>query len=132
MQCTYIVINRHVIIVEDNKQVVGGVGYIVESLECKTVSYRSIPDKSHSLTVFFGGGIKVGSSHAESRGNGIAGMTADKSIIFALGGEGETTYAVERALCLESLTASGQQFVGISLMSYIKDYAVAGGIEDVM
>ena len=57
MEGSYIVVDRHVIIVEDNEHVVGIVGGIVETFERKTVADRRVADHGDGVSVGFPFGI---------------------------------------------------------------------------
>ena len=59
-------------------------------------------------------------------------MSADECIIFAFSRIGEPADSAAGTLGTEKVSASGEQFMGISLMTDIPHDAVAGRIEHVV
>ena len=78
-------VDAHIIIVEDNQQIIGRIRRIVKSLKGQTAAHRTIADHGHDMPIllsFFYGRH----GHTERRRYGIARMTASKSIVRAFFG----------------------------------------------
>ena len=124
-------VDAHVVVVEDDEEVVGRVGSVVESLEGKSSTHGSVTDECHDVAV----GVSVfqrGERHAEGCGNGVGGVTAGEGVIFTLLGRGEGTDAVEFAVGVEGIAASGQDFVTVGLVPDVPDKTVVGGVKDIV
>lgn len=59
-------------------------------------------------------------------------MAGSEGIVFAFVSSQKATYAILGAKTFEGVPASGKNFMGISLMPYIKDYLVGWGIIHIM
>jgi hypothetical protein len=94
MKRTDIIVNRHIIVVQNNKKIVGTQRRIVDTFERYAVAYGCVSYQSHRLTVFLSGGVHIRYSHAESSRNGVSRMSAYKRIIFTLKRKRKTAYAV--------------------------------------
>lgn len=59
-------------------------------------------------------------------------MSGNESVIFALGGSREGRQSLELSIRVETLPATGQNLMGISLMTYVPDQFVVWGVKNVM
>ena len=59
-------------------------------------------------------------------------MAGLKCVILALAGIGKATQATHLAISRETVTATGQYFVGIGLMTHIPHQAVVGSVEHIV
>ena len=132
MESTNIIIYRHIVVVENDQQIIGIVRGVVESLERKTATYRRVADHGNGLPVFLSRSIKIGDGHPERRRYGVTRMPAYKRVVFALRRKREAADASFGPLGGEAVSSACQDLMGICLMAYIPDYAVARCIENIM
>ena len=59
-------------------------------------------------------------------------MPGAEVVVGTLVPAGESAYAAGLAEGPEGLAAAGKYLMGVSLMAYVEDYLVLGGVEDVM
>lgn len=81
-ECTGALIYGHVVVVEDDKEVVGVCAGIVEPFESKSARHGTITDDRHDLIVLARQTIRH--SQAKCRRNGVGGMSRHKSIVLTL------------------------------------------------
>ena len=124
-------VKAHVIIVEDNQQVVGRGRSIVQALESQSSAHAAVANDGYYVAVFFSF-LGCCDSHTQSRRNRIGGMSAGKGVVIAFYGSGKRTYAFEFAVGAESLATSGEHLVPVSLMPHIPYDAVVWSVVDVM
>ena len=132
VQRTHIGVNRHIVVVEDYKQVVGGVGGIVDAFEGQTAAYRGVAYHGHHVAARMLVVEHCGHSHAESCRNGVGGMSGGKCVVGAFVRVGEAREAAECAVGGEAVAPSGEQFVAVGLMPHIPHDAVVGGAEHIV
>ena len=125
-------VDAHIVVVEDDKQVVGGVGGIVDPLEGQSAADGGVTDHGHHIAprlfvIDFGG-----YGHPERRRDGVGGMPGGEGVVFALGRIGETAQTAQGAVGGESLAAPGEQFVAVGLMAHIPHYPVVRRIKHIV
>ena len=85
----YIGVDRHVVVVEHNQQVVGRVGGVVQTLERQAAANGCVADYGHHVAP---GRLAVElrrHGHAERRRNRVGGVSGRESVVFAFGRGGE-------------------------------------------
>ena len=132
MERSDVVVDAHLVVIQDDEQVVGMVGGIVETLEGETAADGCVADDGHRLAFLMPGSQLIGDRHSEGCRYGIGGMPRYESVEFRFHGVGEAAETAEGALRLETFAASGQQFVGVGLMADVEHDTVIGGIEHIM
>ena len=123
--------DAHVVVVEDDEQVVGRVGSVVEPLKGQSAAHRPIADHRHHLAL----GMPLlqgGHTHAEGSRNGIGGVTAHKGVVGALLGRGKRANAAQLAVGAESIAPPCEDFVPIGLMSHVPNDAVLRRVEHIV
>ena len=78
-------VDAHIIIVEDNQQIIGRIRCIVESFKGQAATHRSIAGHTHDMAVFLAF-FESCNGHTECRRDGIARMAASKGVIRAFFG----------------------------------------------
>ena len=76
-------VDRHIVVVQYDKQIVGCARRIVQPLESQSSAHRTVTEDGHHMAVVFSF-LGCRHSHAQSRRNGIRSMPAGESIVFAL------------------------------------------------
>ena len=121
----------HVVIVEDDEQIVRRGRRVVQPFEGQPAAHAAIADDGHDVTVHLplpGGGH----GHAQRGRYGVGSMPADERIILAFFGRGERPDAAQLTVGVERVAASRQYFVPVGLMADIPDDAVVGRIEHIV
>ena len=123
-------VDGHVIVVEDDQQVIGLAGDIVQSFKCKTAAHRSVADDGHDMPVLL---RQLGrNGHPQSGRNGVGGMAAGESVVNALDRRRERHQSVQLAVVAEAVPPSCQDLMAVGLMADIPYEAVFRRMEDVM
>ena len=126
-------VDRHVIVVQDDEQVVGGGRHVVQSFESQTARHGTIANHGHHLPHLPVGLFLLGShGHTQGCRDAVRGMSAGKRVVFALLGGREGHDAVQLAVRAETLPAPCQYLMSISLMTHIPNNTVVGGVIYVM
>ena len=123
--------DAHVVVVEDDEQVVGRLAHVVEPLEGQSAAHRAVADDGHHVLVGFAA-LHRGHTHAEGGRNGVGGVAAGEGVVFALGGRGEGTHAAPTAVGVKRVTTAGQNLVPVGLMPHVPHDAVVGRAEHVV
>lgn len=132
VECPDVVVNRHIIVIENDKQIVGVVRCVVEAFECQAAADGRIAYQRDCLAVFLTRCVQVGYGHTQRRGNGIAGMPAYECVKLALKRKGKAAYSVLLALIGKGFEPACQEFMSIGLVADIVDNAVARSVEYIM
>ena len=131
LHTTHSAVYAHVVVVEDDEQIIGGRRDIVETLKGQTAAHGTIADDGHHMTVVVPG-LAGSHRHTEGGRDGVGGMTAGESVVLALQWGGKRADAVQMTVGAERVATSCKYLVTISLMTHIPHYAVVGGIEDIV
>ncbi len=105
---SHVAVYRHIVVVEDDQQVVGRVGGIVETLECKTAADGGVADHGYNMTSRF---VMVESRryrHSQGCRDGVGGMAGSEGVIFAFVRIRKAAQSAQTAVGVESLGASGE------------------------
>ena len=98
----YIGVDGHIVVIEDNQQVVPLIVGIIDTLESQSAAYGGVAYNSHYVSTGLVAFERGCHRHSECSRNGIGCMSGRKSIIFALGGRGETAQAAEFSVSVDS------------------------------
>ena len=126
LHAAYASVYRHVVVVEDNQQVVGRRRGVVQSFKGQSARHGSVADDGHHLSVL------VGHRHAQSCRYGVGGMAAGERVVLALFGRGERSDAAQLAVRREPFAAARQYLVAVSLVAYVPYDAVFGRIINIV
>ena len=130
-QRTHVGINRHVIVVEHDNQVIRIGRGIVDALKGQSAADAGVTDDGNHLAA----GVMLqlgGNRHSQRCRDGIRGMACSERVILALGGIGKTAQAVQLAVVVKLVATTGQYLVGIGLMAHVPHQAVVGRVEHVV
>ena len=125
------VVDSHIVVVEDNQQVVGVGRGIVQPFEGQSSGHCPVADHGYYVAVVFLLQLR-GDRHTHGCRNGVGGMSGNESVILTFSRVGETADSFEFPERMKSLPTSGQDFVPVSLMSDVPNDPVVGRIEDIM
>ena len=131
VHAAHVAVDRHVVIVKHNQQVVGVDGGVIDALEGQSAGHGAVANDGHDVSAPFAGYLE-GGGHAQGGRDGVRGVPGDEGIVGALFGVGESADAAELAEGVEGLASAGEYLVTISLMPDVPDDAVVGRVEDVM
>ena len=128
---SYTAVYAHIIVVQDDENVVRGRRSIVQSFESQTATHRTVADDGNDVPSFF---ILIGRGHrhAQSGGDGIGSMSAGERVVFAFGRRGERFQPVQLPVGRETFPASCQYLMAVCLMSDIPYDAVVRRVVHIM
>ena len=118
-------VDRHVVVVEHNQQVVLIHRGVVQSLESQTAGHRPVADDSYDVLV-------SADIHAQRSGNRVAGMSCDEGVVLALCGVGEGREPFELSVCMKTVPSTREDLMRVSLMTYVPNELVLRGVEHIM
>ena len=103
---------------------------IVQRFESHTAGHRSVTDNGYDIIVL---ALQVaGAGHAQCRRNRRTGMTGTESIMLAFAAFGEAGKTAVLAQRRKLLPASGNNFMDIGLMTYVKNNLILRRIKNLM
>ena len=121
--------DRHLVVVEDDDEVLFHPARVIQGLEHDARTERSIAHDGHGIAVFFGPQQVIGTSQADDAACRAAGVAGEEEVVFAFGRVGIAHRAAAEADVVEILVAAGDQLVRIDLMARVPDQAIAAEIE---
>ena len=117
-------INGPFVVVEDDNAAVGSLGDVVEGFQGGAASEGGVTGDSDDIAVFT---FQVaGRGHAESGGEGGAGVSRSVAIVFGFGAEEEAIEALVLANGANFGSAAGEHFVDVALVGDVKKEFVLG------
>ena len=135
-------VDGHIIVIQDDKQVVRRRTHIVETFESKTAAHGAVAYHCNDVAsryflciIAFVSHFLLplcSDSHTESRRDAVGSMTAGEGVIFTFCRVRERADAVKLAVGAEIITATSQYFVSVSLMTYVPYYSVIRRVIDIM
>ena len=131
LHAAHTMVNAHIIVIQDNQQVIIRTGNIVQSLVGQSSAHTSVSDHGHHLSVCLAL-LLSGNSHSQCGRYAVRGMSAGKGVVLALlwGREGAQT--MQLPVCVELLLTACKNLMAGSLMSYVPHNSVIGCIEYIM
>ena len=108
----------HVVVVEDNEQIVGRGRDIVKPLKSQTTAHGSIAYHGYHPAVIVPCFFR-GHGHAQRRRDGIRSVAADKTVILAFHRSWERPDAVQLSVRAEGFPSSCQYLVPVGLVSHV-------------
>ena len=124
-------VNAHIVIIQDDKQVIGRAACIIETLERKAATHTAITDYCYHLSFVITLLVRC-DSHTQGSRDTVGGVTTGKGIILTLVGRRERTESAHVSICREGIAATGQNLMTCGLMSDIPDNTIVWRIKDVM
>ena len=125
-----ILVDGPLVIVQDHNHPLGVVGDIIQGLVRNPASEGRV--SGHRDHVFLAASLVAGDGHAERRRERRAGVPCAVAIVRTFGAQHEPVQAARSAYGVEPLLAPGQQLVHVGLVAYVKQQAVARGMEYVV
>ena len=132
VQPAHVMVDGHVVVVEDDEQVVGVDRGVVQPLEGQTAGNGGVADDGNHLALLLLVFQPGGDGHTQCGRYGVGGMSGDEGVVFALGRVGETAQPVQLAAGVEPLASAGQYLVAVGLVPHVPYDAVVGGVEHVV
>ena len=129
--CSHVLVDSHIVVVEQDNEVVAINRSIVHSLESESATYRRIAYHSHHIAMFHS--LQFCSHrHAQGCRNGVGCVTCDKRVVFALLRIWESAQPVVLTIVFKHIATACEYLMSVSLMSHVPYYAVVGRIEHIM
>ena len=130
LHTTHGMVDGHIIVIENDKQVVRVARNIVQTLVSQSAAHGAIADDSHHMAVLV---LQLCSHcHTQRSRNGVRRMPAGERIVVALQWGRERTEPAQLPVFRELVAASCQNLVPVGLMSDIPDEAVLRSVEHIM
>ena len=127
---TDILVDRHIVIVQYDQQVVGVGRGIVQPFECHATAHSTVSNEGNDTPIL----ILESScySHAQCCRYGVGSMPRRKGVVLTLRGDGEASQPAPGTQRVEVTTTSCEDLVYVGLVPDVPDDAVFGGIKDVV
>ena len=125
-------VDGHIVVVENDEQVVGVGRGIIQSLEGQSARDGGVADDGNHFALFLFVFELCGDGHAQSGRYGVGGVSGDEGVVFALGRVGESAQSVQFANGVELFAATGENLVSVGLVPHVPHDAVVGGVEHVV
>ena len=123
-------VDGHVVVVEDHKEVVGEGGGIVQPLKGHSSRHGTITDKGYDTTMLLL--QRNGYSHPERCRDRVRSVPCGECIVLTLGWDREACQPTPLAQRTESFSAPREDLMDIGLMPYVPDDPILWRIEDVV
>ncbi len=123
-------VDCHLIIIQNNQHVIFTHRCIIQTFECQSACHRPITNHGNdtSLVIF----QQRSHRHAQSSRNGCRCMSHTKSIVFTLINFWKATDTTQFSVCMKLISATGQNFMSVSLMTNIPYYSIFGSVKHIM
>ncbi len=128
----HVLVNRPVVVVQYDEQVVGCACGVVYPLEGESSGYRGVADYGGDYAARIVAVEFRCHGHAQSRRNRVRRMSGREGIVGTFVRVGETAEAVELAVAGETVAAPGEQFVTVCLVADIPHDEVVWGVKHVV
>ena len=125
------VVDTHIVVVQDDEQVVVGAGYVVQTLVGQSATHAAVSNHCHHLSVCLSL-LLCSHSHTQGSRDTVRGMSAGKGVVFAFFGRGEGAQAVQLAVGIETVLTTGENLMSGCLVSYVPYNTVVWRIEHVV
>ena len=122
--------DRHVIVVEDDDQLVAGRGGVVHRLIGHAGAHRAVADDRDRAPGI--AGQLVGDRKAERGGDRGRAVGRSERVVFALAAAGEAAEAAALAERADAVAAAGDDLVRIGLVADVPDQPVGRRVEHIM
>ena len=134
LHAAHAAVNRHVVVVQDNQQVVRTRRHVVQPLKGQSAAHRPVANHGHHappppLVLVQ---LLAGHRHAQSRRDAVAGVPRGKRVVFALQRRGERAQAFQLPVGAEQLAAARQYLVAVGLVAHVPHYSVFRRVEHVV
>ena len=123
--------DRHVVVVEDDDQLLGGVGGVVHRLIGHAGAHRAVADHGDDVVVLAPAG-RAPTAEAQGRRDRGRGVGRAERVVFALGALGEARQAAALAQGADAVAPAGEDLVRIGLVADVPDQDVLGRLEHVV
>ena len=123
---THVLVDGHLVVVEQDEQIVGVRRSIVQAFEGHASADRCITDDGHHLSLVTFQIVCHG--HTQGSRNAVRGMTRRERIVLALLRCGESAQATQLAQGCERVASACQYLMGIGLMTHIPHQPVLGRV----
>ena len=131
LHASHTAVNTHVVVVENDEQIIGSGRSVVQSLKSQTTAHGAIPDYGNDIAVGLSFFLK-GNRHSQGSRNGIGSMAAGKAVVLALFGRRERTDAMQFPVGRKTFSSAGQNLVPVCLMPHVPHNTVVRRIENIM
>ena len=121
----------HVVVVEDDKDVVWRRRHVVEALKGEASAHGAVAYHRHHVPVGVSS-LLSRHGHAECRRDAVGGVAARERVVFALQRRGKRAYAAKLAVGEEAVAPARENLVAIGLVAHVPHYAVVGRVKHVM
>ena len=122
--------DRHVVVVQNDQQIIGAVARVVHRLVGHACGQGPIADDGHRFAL--AAGLLVRHRHAQCGRNTGRRMCGTKGVVNAFFSSGKTAQAPFLTQRTHQRVAAGQYFVGIGLVAHIPNQAIFGGVEHIV
>ena len=151
LHAAYRTVDGHVVVVEDDEQVIGRGRHVVQTLEGQTARHGAVADDGHHLFLVpcsarlvvadplllcfqcFSFALHAfGHRHAESSRDAVGGVSAREGVVFALLRRGERHQSAQLSVRTESFSSPCQNFMSVGLVPDVPYDAVVRRVEHIV
>ena len=124
LHTTYRTVYRHVVIVQDNQQVVVARCDVVQPLVGQTTAHGAVTNHGYHMALL----TFVGDGHTQRCTDTVRGMTTHKGVVFTLLWSGEGTDTPQLSVGEELLATTSQNLMTVGLMAHVPYNPILWGV----
>ena len=125
------VVDAHIVIVEDDEQVVGSGTYVVDTLESQSSAHGSVANDGYNMALAVAYFLRR-HSHSQRCRDAVAGVPASEGVVFALHRRWERMQSAQLAVGGKLFATSRKNLMAVCLMAHIPHDAVLGRVENIV
>ena len=124
-------VDAHIVVVENNQQVVGRGTDIVQSLKSQSATHGTVADDGYDMAL---GMSRLAGSHrhAQRGRDAVRRMTTSEGVVRTLFRRRERTHTTHLAVGAEGVSPTRQDLVAVGLMAHIPYDTVIGRVKDIV
>ena len=124
-------INAHIVVVEDDEQVVGRRRHVINALKGQATTHSAIANDGYHMAVVIACFL-CSYGHAQCCRHRVGSMPTSKRVIRAFLGAGERAYAMQLSVGIKGFTSARQYLMSVCLVSHVPHHTVVGRVKHIV
>ena len=130
LERAHVVVDRHIVVVENDQQICLACTRIIQTLECQTARHRSVANHRNHVVLLALEAHSLG--HTQRCRDRHRRVTAHESVETALAAARETAQTSQLTIGGEGVAALGDDLMGVGLVSNVPNQLIIRRIENVV